>query len=86
MVFFARFVDVLADIFSILIVLRSLVSWFPINPGNQIIALLYQATEPILAPLRRIIPPLGMFDITPIAAIILLQVIARIVRYIAIGA
>ena len=40
--------------------------------------ILYRVTEPFLAPLRRIIPRVGMFDFTPLAAIILLQLIARL--------
>ena len=37
--------------------------------------MLNQMTEPVLGPLRRVIPPLGMFDLTPMIALILLQVI-----------
>jgi YggT family protein len=36
-----------------------------------------QITEPILSPLRRIVPRIGMIDITPLVAIILLQVLAQ---------
>jgi len=38
-----------------------------------------QITEPILSPLRRIVPRIGMIDITPLVAIILLQVLAQAV-------
>jgi YggT family protein len=41
------------------------------------VTLLYEVTEPILAPLRNVIPRIGMIDITPLAAIILIQVIGR---------
>lgn len=41
----------------------------------MLVNILYQVTEPILAPLRRIIPKVGLFDLTPMVAIILLQVI-----------
>ena len=40
--------------------------------------LLYEITEPILAPLRNVIPRIGMMDITPLAAIILIQIIGRV--------
>lgn len=39
--------------------------------------ILYEITEPILDPLRRVIPRLGMIDITPLVAIILIQVIGN---------
>ncbi len=54
-----------------------LLSWFPIDPRNPLVILLYDITEPILEPLRRVIPRLGMFDISPIVAILLIQVIGR---------
>jgi len=74
-----RFVDILCQVLTIAIFARAIVSWFPMTPGNRLVALLYQLTEPILAPLRRIIPRVGLIDITPMVAIILLQIIARLV-------
>ena len=52
---------------------RVLLSWFPTaNIYNPLVALVYQLTEPILAPLRRIIPRLGIFDLTPTIALLIL--------------
>ena len=59
------------------IVIRALLSWFPIDPRNPLVTLLYDVTEPILDPLRRVIPRLGMIDITPLVAILLIQVIGN---------
>jgi YggT family protein len=59
------------------IFIRALLSWFPIDPRNPLVTLLYDVTEPILDPLRRVIPRLGMIDITPLVAIILIQVIGN---------
>ena len=59
------------------IFVRALLSWFPIDPRNPLVTLLYDVTEPILDPLRRVIPRLGMIDITPFVAIILIQVIGN---------
>lgn len=78
--FLRSFIYILCWVFTILIFLRALVSWFPVNPGSRLLALLYQFTEPILAPLRRVIPRLGMIDITPLIAIIILQIIAILVQ------
>jgi len=58
---------------------RAILSWFAMDPRNPLIEVLDQITEPILAPLRRIVPRLGMIDITPLVAIILLQVLAQAV-------
>jgi YggT family protein len=41
------------------------------------VTFLYEVTEPILAPLRNVIPRIGMIDITPLVAIILIQIIGQ---------
>jgi len=61
------------------IFIRVLLSWFPIDPQNPLVTLLYDVTEPILEPLRRVVPRLGMIDISPMIAIILIQVIGQFV-------
>jgi YggT family protein len=54
---------------------RSLLSWFPIDHNGPIFRALDAITEPILDPLRRVVPMVGMIDITPMVAILLLVVI-----------
>ena len=60
---------------TIAVFLRVILSWFSADPKRGFALILYQITEPILAPLRRIVPRVGTFDITPIVAIFLLQII-----------
>jgi YggT family protein len=57
---------------------RALLSWF--DPAQQwpISRILADITEPIIAPLRRVIPPVGMIDISFIVAILLIQVLMRL--------
>jgi len=59
---------------------RALLSWF--DPGGQwtITRMLAEVTDPIIAPLRRVIPPVGMLDLSFIVAIILIQVLERLLR------
>lgn len=81
--FLLYFVSVLFDILFWAIIARALLSWFPIRPGNPfypLAVILHQITEPILAPIRRVIPMIGMFDITPIVALVLIQVISQVLR------
>ena len=64
---------------------RAIISWiFMAGVRNDFVVRLDLAlrsiTEPVIAPLRRVIPPLGMFDITPLVAIILLIILQRIIR------
>ena len=78
MAFLFDFIRWLCEVFTLVIIARVIVSWFSPRPTNRLAIILYQLTEPLLAPLRRIIPRVGMFDFTPLAAIILLQLIARL--------
>jgi YggT family protein len=76
---FVRFVEVFTDIMIAAIFVRVLLSWVITDPRNPLITVLDQITEPILAPLRRFVPRLGMFDITPMVAMIILIAIQRMV-------
>lgn len=57
---------------------RAILSW--IDPGGQwaISRVLADITDPVIAPLRRVIPPLGMIDISFIVAILLIQMLMRL--------
>lgn len=70
--FLYQFVDLLFNILIFAIVGRALLSWFNVGPSNPIGRILYEITEPILGPMRRVIPMIGMLDISPIVAILLL--------------
>ena len=63
---------------------RIIVSWIaPQQPGgsnNPIVNMIYQITDPILAPFRKIIPRVGMFDFTPMFAMLTLVVIIAVLR------
>ena len=58
--------------------IRVLLSWFPIDPRNPLVTLLYDVTEPVLEPLRRVIPRMGMFDLSPLVALLLIQLLGRV--------
>lgn len=64
---FANVVDVILSIFYWLILIRALISWVNPDPYNVIVQFLYKATEPILQPIRRMLPSMGI-DISPIIA------------------
>ena len=66
------------QIFVFVILARALMSWFPGAQQSQLGVILFNVTEPILSPLRRILPRFGMMDLSPMVAIIVLQVIARV--------
>lgn len=62
----------LISIYILLIFMRIVFSWGMVSYGNRIMRFLVDATEPLLGPLRRLIPPLGRFDISPIVAFFIL--------------
>ena len=79
--FLLYFVNALFTILIWAIIGRALLSWFPVRPGNPFYPLaliLHQITEPVLAPLRRIIPTIGPIDISPIVALLLLQFVQTV--------
>jgi YggT family protein len=72
------FIDLVFTLLSLAILARVLLSWVRVSPYHPAVEFLYQITEPILGPLRRAIPPVGMVDISPVIAIILLQIIQQV--------
>ena len=74
----ASFVNLLFWALQTAILIRVLLSWIRPNPSNPFVQIIYQITEPIMGPLRRVIPPLGMIDITPIVALIILQILQEL--------
>ncbi|MBU4589501.1 MAG: YggT family protein [Candidatus Omnitrophica bacterium] len=70
----ANLLNVILTIFYWLILIRVLISWVNPDPYNRIVQFLYKATEPILYPIRRMIPPqMGIgIDISPIITFLIL--------------
>lgn len=66
----------LLAIYSLLIFMRIMFSW-GVSQVNPMLRFLVRVTEPVLGPFRRLIPPLGMFDISPIVVLLLIQLFQR---------
>lgn len=62
----------LLSFYILLIIIRIVFSWGMVSYTNRVMRLLVDATEPLLGPLRRMIPPLGWIDISPIVAFLIL--------------
>lgn len=60
------------SVYSMLILIRIIFSWGMVGTRNRVMRFLVWATDPLLVPLRRIIPPLGLFDISPLVAFLLI--------------
>ena len=75
----AHLLEICIWIYLFVIILQVVISW--INPGaySPITVLMYQLTDPLLRPLRRILPPAGGLDWSPLVAIILLNLLLLLV-------
>ena len=77
-----QILSTLVYLYSLCIFGRIILSWFPISRGSpmeSIYSALYSITEPVLGPVRRALPPLGGFDLSPIVVIFGLQLISRVI-------
>ena len=81
MIFLVQIVDFIFTLLTLAIIARALLSWFPQDPfnPNPFVYWLNRITDPILEPLHRFIPPLGAIDITPIVALVILQVLQALI-------
>lgn len=66
----------LTDIYILIIIIRAILSWFSPDPYSSFYRVLVELTEPVLAPIRKVIPLPGI-DISPIIAILLIQIVVR---------
>ncbi len=74
-----NFLQLLISVLMLLVIARVLVSWLAPSGGGGLVAFIYQATEPILAPIRRVIPSSGALDWSPLIAMLVLGVLLRVV-------
>ena len=59
-------------ILLIAIVARALLSWFPISRDNPFVRLVHQITDPLIEPVRRVMPRTGMIDLSPMVVVIVI--------------
>jgi YggT family protein len=82
-------VIIILDLYVWLLIAAAILSWLVafnvVNTRNQFVSavaeFLYRITEPVLAPIRNIMPNLGGLDISPIIVILLIMFIERVIMY-----
>jgi YggT family protein len=70
----------LGQIYVLVLFARAILSWFPYSsnsPLNPVRRVVFTLTEPVLAPFRRIIPPVGMFDLSFFVAFIVVEIFVQ---------
>ena len=67
------------QIYQLILLARVLMTWIPnLDYSNPIARFLYQATEPVLAPIRRALPPMGGIDLSPLVVFLGISVLMRV--------
>ena len=69
----------LLTIYGYIIIARALISWINPNPYNPLIRIIYAITDPVLVPLRRLLPDLGGLDISPFVALVIIWFIISLI-------
>lgn len=68
------------SLLSWLLIASALISWFPVDPRNRWVRLLHTVTDPILHPIRAIVPPIGGFSLDVMIAVLLLWGVQRVLE------
>ena len=71
----AGIIQLLLTVLSFAIIGRAIMSWFDPGLRSPVGKLLYDVTEPIIAPIRQVVPSLGAIDLSPFVALILIRVL-----------
>lgn len=77
-IFLLQIINLIFLAIQIAIIARVIVSWLRLDPYHPVVRVLHQITEPMLAPIRQIVPPVGMLDLSPLILLLLLYAIQRI--------
>ena len=81
-----QFVVTVIQLYSYVLLARIVLSWIPnVDRSNQIVQFLYKVTEPVLEPVRRALPQVGMIDISSIVVFIGLHLLQSILLNMAVG-
>ena len=71
-------ITLIQSVFNVLyiaLLARVLLSWFNVDPYSPLMQFLYRFTEPILQPIRQILPQMGMFDLSPLVAFFAIRIL-----------
>jgi YggT family protein len=75
---FGPVIALLIYLYSFVILARVLMSWVNIDPYSPVARIIFDLTEPVLAPVRNLLPPAAGLDFSPIIVMVLLQILGGI--------
>jgi YggT family protein len=72
-------INFILTVYTFVIIARVFLTWTNISPYHPVSQWIYRLTEPVLAPIRRFMPQTGMFDWSPMIAMILVIIVRQVV-------
>jgi YggT family protein len=73
-----RLIGTLIDLYSLVVLAAVVMSWLPVDRRSPVVTTLRRVTEPALAPIRRVLPPMAGLDLSPMVLLIALQILRRV--------
>ncbi len=70
-------IAILIDVYSLVVLAAVVMSWIHVDPRHPLAAIVWSLTAPVLAPIRRALPPMGGLDLSPMILLIGLQLMKR---------
>lgn len=68
----------LIDLYSLIVLVTVILSWVPLDPRNPLVTITQALTEPVLAPIRNLLPPMGGLDLSPMVLLFALQLLKNL--------
>jgi YggT family protein len=78
MIYVINLINIVVQLITILVIVKVFLSYF-MSPYQPVRMFIDRLLDPLLRPIQRVLPPLGMFDFSPIVLIILVQILGRII-------
>ena len=74
----AQLIILVANVLTLLLLARVVISWVAPLSTNPLVLLVYRLTEPVLAPIRNLLPPMGGMDFSPVVVLLGVQVLENV--------
>jgi YggT family protein len=74
-----QLLDALLGAYSLILLGKAIVSWFPVNPYNPIVRFLDRLTEPVLAPVRKNVPPVAGMDLSVVLVLVVISILRNMI-------
>jgi len=74
-----QLLDALLGAYSLILLGKAIVSWFPVNPHNPIVRFLDRLTEPVLVPVRKNVPPIAGMDLSVVLVLVVISILRNMI-------